>query len=155
MVRRTYDRKELVAEMNNLVTSPPRSAVCVAILDWIKSNIDDMNCVEITITYKPSLQNTTDITLREITKGSLKACMGDTGNAILLHEYSKGGHFHYHGILSGCTKKILSTIRKQFTLHIGRIEIKTITYYESYLNYMTKDTSDIDYDNNLNIFIKN
>lgn len=144
-----------IAEMNNLVTSPPRSASGECEEQWIKDNIDQMNCVEITVTFKPKLQNTTDLTLKEITKGILEQCMEGRGKVILLHEYSSGGLFHYHGIISGVSRKILSVIRKNFTLHIGRIEIKTITYFESYVNYMLKDTIHDDYDNNLNIHINN
>jgi len=143
--------KQNVAECNNLVTIPPKQQ---QFIDAIKVDLDELNCVEITVTYKPQLSMTTDITLKEITEGIFRSILDHKYCSLhLYHEYSDGGRFHYHGILSGCTKKLLSTIRKQFTIHIGRIEIKTITYMESYLRYMTKQVNEIDYDTSLNIII--
>lgn len=146
---RSYKKHE-VAERTDLVTSPPpKQAEEIAML---KQHVNDMNCQEVTITYKPKLQLTTDITLKTITEGLLKNIIR-FGCGYFYHEYSDGGHFHYHGILSGVPKKTLSDLRKQFTLHIGRIEIKQISYFESYLRYMTKQLTDIDYDHELNILI--
>lgn len=142
--------KYAVAEMNDLVTSPPKkqadSIAC------IKESIDDMDCVEITITFKPTLINTTDVTLREIVHDTINSCF-ERGTCILFHEYGSNGRLHYHGILSSMTRKVLSVIRKQFEIHIGRIEIRTITYMESYLRYMTKEVNELDYDDELNIII--
>lgn len=142
--------KYAVAEMNDLVTSPPKKQADN--IACIKESVDDMNCVEITITFKPTLINTSDIALRSIVHDSINACF-ERGTCILYHEYGNNGRLHYHGILSSVSKKDLSTIRKQFEIHIGRTEIRTITYYESYLRYMTKEVMELDYDDSLNIII--
>lgn len=148
------DIAESVAERLDLVTFPPKQR---AAIETINTLCDDMDSVEITVTYKPSLINNTDRALKHITRAIISNCIHNQKNstAILIHEYGKNGRFHYHGIISRCTKKTLSTIRKQFELHIGRIEIKTITYWNSYLQYMTKEISDSDHDEELNIIIQN
>lgn len=157
MVKSNYYKKQQnlarynIAEMNNLVTSPPPKQQ--QYIDGIKREIDEMNCQEITITFKPSLMQTSDLTLRTIVHGFLQNILEGKARLALIHEYSDAGRFHYHGIISGATKKILSTIRKQMTLHIGRIEIKTITYFDSYLRYMTKQVIEEDHDRELNIYI--
>lgn len=144
---------ESVAERSDLVTFPPKQRDAI---ETINTLCDDMDSVEITVTFKPNLINASDITLKKLTKGLILQCISNKPNvtAILIHEYGKNGRFHYHGILSRCTKKQLSTIRKQFEHYIGRIEIKTITYWNSYLQYMTKEISDEDHDEELNIIIQ-
>lgn len=132
--------------------TPPKQAREV---EAIKRYINDMDCVEITITYMPKLMNTTDITLCALTKETLKQCMKGIGNAILYNEYSSVGRFHYHGILSGVRPRCLSAIRKNFSRYVGRIEIKTISYFNSYLNYMTKSINDGDHATELDILILN
>lgn len=139
----------LKAERTDLVTFPPKKRDALKV---INDSIDPMDCVEVTITFKQGLINAPDISLRSIVHDGLDA-MFERGTAILYHEYGKNGRFHYHGILGSMSKKTLSTIRKQFDLKVGRIEIKTITYWESYLNYMTKELSDEDHEDELDILI--
>lgn len=143
---------ESVAERIDLVTFPPKQR---AAIETINSLVNDMDSVEITVTFKPTLINSTDNTLKELTKGLLARCIGTSyfAVAVLCHEYGKNGRFHYHGIISRCTKKTLSNIRKQFEHYIGRIEIKTITYWDSYLQYMTKELDDVDHDEKLDIIL--
>lgn len=146
--RRTNEAKFKIAERNTL--SPLRPKQALIIDQVIRPNHDPLNCVEITITFKPSLLSTTDMTLRHMVKKSLQNCI-TRGNALLLHEYSDTGRFHYHGILSNVSKKELSIVRKQFSHYIGLIEIKAIAFIESYYRYMTKDCDELDYDPELNI----
>lgn len=153
MVRRfKYDHKAEVAELaerNNLVTSPPKQRDLIA---KIKSGVNEMNCVEVGITYKPGWINAPDNVLRDMTQCTIFECLEGMGYGCFIHEYAHG-RFHYHGILSEVTQKKLSVIRKTFETKIGRIEIKTISFYESYLKYMTKQVCDGDHDDELDFFI--
>lgn len=144
-----------VAELERLVITPPPKQQKV--IDRITSLMYNKSKLhEITITFKPNLQYTTDITLKQIVKGTLKNILKDTTcNMMCLHEYSDAGLFHYHCMITNASQKILSIIRKQFSLHIGRIEIKPVRYLQSYLVYMSKSVVDIDYDFTLNISIIN
>lgn len=148
------------AAMKDLVTLPRESRLD-NIRHRIISHVNQMDCVEFTVTFKPSLQTAPDISLRDLVEESIRNILLDemqkhpsrTPTVTLMHEYSKTGMFHFHGILSGCLKKTLNTIRKQFNHYVGRTEIKTITYFDSYIDYIMKDCSDLSYDDTLNIFL--
>lgn len=148
------------AAIEDLVTLP-RESRQDAIRSLIRERVDPMDCVEITVTLKPSLQGAPDISIWHLVRESMSNIIYEeifkhpkrTPTATLMHEYSKTGMFHFHGILSGCLKKTLNTIRKQFNHYVGRTEIKTITYFDSYIDYMTKDCLDLSYNEELNIFL--
>lgn len=139
-----------IAERIDLVTSPPKKQADE--IACIKDSVDAMNCVEVTVTFKPALINCADMALKAVIEKLLNGHF-ERGTAILYHEYGGNGRLHYHGIFSSMSRKTLSGIRKFFSEHIGRIEIKQITYFESYLRYMTKEVMELDYDKELNIWI--
>lgn len=139
------------AVRNDLVTLPPPKQRQE--IDFVKSHVDELHCVEVQITFTQQLIKRPDKVLRKLCKGLFEKCMENKGTAIFYHEYSDIGRFHYHGILSKVSPQRLSTIRKEFEHYIGRIEIKTISFFESYLIYMTKQVADPEHEDSLDFSI--
>lgn len=140
----------------NLVVTPPVDAIqSVKYIDWINKNIKQTNCMEICLTFKPTFRLSSLKSLKSIIKGIFERVTEDYPDvsAILLHEFSDTGMFHYHGIISRGTGKFYNTLRRNLIKYIGRTEIKQIKYWDSYTKYMTKQCHEHDYDKTLNILI--
>lgn len=96
---------------------------------------------EITITFNEQLHRTWgELMLKDITQKvierALKKVKGYT--IVLIGEHSNVGRFHYHGIMRGVPNDMVAKLKRATTRHIGRTEIKMISYTESYEKYMFK-----------------
>lgn len=106
------------------------------------NNVNQHSNLEFTITFKPQLHNNlSNMALRGIVKGTLVSILKGSrfNNYVkLLYEISPSGMYHYHGVISDFTREQIMILRKQFNKYIGRTEIKQITHWENYLDYVTK-----------------
>jgi len=106
------------------------------------NNVNQHSNLEFTITFKPQLHNNlSNMALRGIVKGTLQSILKGSrfNNYVkLLYEISPSGLFHYHGVVSDFTREQIMILRKQFNKYIGRTEIKQITHWENYMDYVTK-----------------
>lgn len=120
--------------------SPVRSKV--ELEEEIKKKID--KCTEITITYKNELiEQWNDGTLKDITEKVLRRVLQrckipKTAVICLIGEHSPVGRFHYHGVFCGIANDKISSLKRACTRHLGRTEIKMISFPESYIKYIFK-----------------
>lgn len=141
----TESKTQDSGDTETLVVSPPNQQQLINI---INNNIDsNKSPLEITITFKPViLLLTKDVikqniehNIRKILYNSRFCARLNNPKVILLHEFSQTGLFHYHGIFYGIRKDLIGEIRQMLIRTFGRIEIKTIRYWDTYVKYMTKE----------------
>lgn len=97
--------------------------------------------VEITVTYKPELQN--NFSSRRLTYMVYEILAKTRGKvqAVIIGEYSKTGVYHMHGSILADGKTV-NTLKRKLSRDIGRVEIKAIKYSESWVEYCLKKDDD-------------
>lgn len=123
------------------------------ILANLEENVNAMNCLEIGITFKPVWDSYGHDFIRKMVKGTFERILKSRARALkmlhqtdtmklpyvkLVYEISPGGHFHYHGFISGFTRDEIEELRKVMKVYVGRTELKTVQYMDSYIEYMLK-----------------
>lgn len=121
----------------------PRRQITVEEIQILRSNLEQLTTgMEITVTYKPVLRiqhnstSLTDIT----TKCLLSVLKRHDFKLMLIGEYSDSGMYHMHGLLLTNTGRTVDALKRKLTRELGRVQIKTITWTEAYINYILKDT---------------
>lgn len=97
-----------------------------------------MRALEITITFKEHLLRMYkyEYLIILIRKYLLKHQVNC--KAVLISDWSKTGRFHLHGIIEMRERKAdkLKTIQNYLSRTFGRIMIRTVTYWDSYMDYI-------------------
>lgn len=96
--------------------------------------------IEISPTFRPELRlrfkpSTITALLNEYFK---KKSHRHQFSLVLVGEYSLTGIYHMHGILD-CEPRFASILRREMPREFGRTELKTISYPDSYVDYILKD----------------
>lgn len=121
-----------------LVTTPP--------IEEIKQQLSIMSEIgtELTITYKPDIHDRyTPATLTQMSRDNLFKIQKRHPElrAILIGEYSKTGMYHMHGTLK-CDPRTLNALKRRLSHELGRCEIKSIKYVDSWVDYVLKKSDD-------------
>lgn len=134
----------------DLVTSPPgyRDTRTVTNLiignpspEELRSSINkkfnEKLCNEVTITFTDKWIIPYKIEYIQMKLHEFLHRWQNVADYIMIQDYSHVGRIHYHGILEmkqiDKFERLIINLRKTF----GRVECKQITYWESYLKYMT------------------
>lgn len=97
--------------------------------------------MEMTVTFKPELRDRYNSgTLTNI----VRKLLNKIGNkfklqCVLVGEFSDMGVYHMHGIIKTSEGRCIDAVRRLFKRDIGRIEIKQISYVDSYIDYIFKE----------------
>lgn len=141
--------KELLSDgdLNYLVKSPPKKGKRVtdpieaqAQYANIKRHLMSRDCKEqseICITLKAQLHALNIHFVRAYIVAIIES-ITDKVQMNLFYEISPRGKMHYHGLFSGIGNDTIRSISKALQRRIGRIEIKHILKYESYIDYILK-----------------
>jgi len=133
--------------------SPPRAVYENEQDDLTRYNnfidiINQHNCQEITITFKPCFEGNSEEVKRGFILNVINTLFKErafkvknkvklTPSIILLYEYGKSGLFHYHGITSDFPVDMLNKFKKVMQ-SIGRFRMTGIRHFDRYKEYMTK-----------------
>jgi len=140
-----------------LVAFPPKlgtTEVCIDLLDNICMDIliRTLKASEITITFKETYRNTTDLNIRDLLTIYLKHHIGEGVFYILYPEYGANYKLHYHGIIWGGSSRVYSSIKRKLSKDIGRNTLRMISFPDSYWKYLIKERKDIEHIETLIIF---
>jgi len=130
-----------IQELNNgkakhLVAFPPNNGTEIFFREYINCYKD---WLEITITFMPLFRTLLkDIEIKNLLHHEMTPFMEEL-EIILIPEYNKSNHLHYHGYIRG-KPHIVNDLVKLIKAGFGRTELKQIKYFTSYLNYVFKDT---------------
>lgn len=156
-----YYFKKQRGETKALVVSPPKIGQTLEEVEKLLNDINFMSCSEFTINPKPEfVACLSDAAIRDKIEKHLRRCIVvsikymaryyDTSedtikknispDIFLVGEHGKEGFckLHYHGIIKGMPNDMLSHFMKLVRKNIGRSEIKSIRYDESYRKYIFK-----------------
>lgn len=139
----------LDGDTKHLVVSPPvdptvsTSKYSLQEFDQeFEQHIEDIKASEITITFKPIYRNKyIDLEISKIVR--LFMMPYAKASYILVPEYGDNYNLHYHGVIIA-PSNLKSQIKKESNLLLGRTELKSIQYTQSYLKYCLKERDNID-----------
>lgn len=96
--------------------------------------------IEITITFKPELQNRySPKTLTDIVKNILQEYRKrNKFSCVMVGEFSRVGIYHLHGSILA-PARMINSMRRKMPRELGRTELKAIRYVESWVKYCLKD----------------
>lgn len=132
----------------DLVTFPPRVTLTLdnpiignpspeALRALINKHFNDKMCNEVTITFTDKWIIPYRIEFIQIKLNEFLHRWSNTADYIMIQDYSHVGRVHYHGILEmkqiDKFERLILNLKKTF----GRVECKQISFWESYLKYMT------------------
>lgn len=118
--------------------SPPEWEHHRDIRDYISARYDETCMIGITITYKPTYQNTmTQQQLRELLDTSLKYRI-PFNRYVLIPDCDDRGNYHYHGIIDLSVKE-RHNFKIFMTKNIGFIKYSYITQLGGWIAYMLKN----------------
>lgn len=132
----------LNTETGEVNTLSPRRPLREHNLIKIREKLEALSSgMEITITYVPALrQRFNSSTLTDITKHTLEGVLKRHNfDIVLVGEFSETGLYHMHGIVKAETGRVVDALKRRLGRELGRVEIKQISFTESYINYVLKD----------------
>lgn len=112
----------------------------VPLQEYAKRHME--HSTEITVTFKQEIhENWYEVAMKEMVEKVIRRSMrraADTSAVLLIGEHSNVGRFHFHGILHGISNDYVSKIHRALKRHIGRTQVRMVTFPDSYLKYMFK-----------------
>jgi len=109
------------------------------------ARMNGQRCMEITVTFVPQLRDQWhEATLAQILKNAITSVISRKKwdkiecTTILIGEHSDKGMWHYHGIIEGYSNDMIAALNRKLKKTTGRIEIKQITFWDSYVDYIIK-----------------
>lgn len=99
------------------------------------------NALEVTVTVKPELLTVYhDDTIHSILEQKIhKWIVKHPMHFIFIRQYSEVGRMHWHGIVQMQDKEDIAKFQRLIRQHIGLCHIRQIRYWQSYLDYITRD----------------
>jgi len=132
-------------DINTLSYLCPRIALTMEEVNGLKDRMLKLGGCELTVTFRPELQECTPCHLTEIVRELLwKRLRRETTPArcILIGEYSPLGLYHMHGMMYA-SPRTCNILRRVMAREIGRCEWKMVKFLESYVDYCFKPPKSI------------